>query len=1399
MTSDATALGKLANSNASAYQLAVSDTATHVEGGLATIESDLSHIASVTLTSGTVSVSVSKFDADRGALDKIVGGFAISDTAVAIGGTALDALNGDANIKSITISNNAAVAVSVAQLTSDATALGKLANANASPYQLAVSDTAGHIVVGLATIESDLGHIASVTSTSGTVSVAVSQFDADRGALDKIVGGFAISDTAAAIGGALNALNSDAHIGAITISDNAAIAVSVGQLTSDTTALGKLANANASPYQLAVTDTASNVEGGLATIESDLSHIGSLTLSSGTVSVSVFQFFADQGALDKILGGFAISDTAAFVTAALSTLAADAGHITAITATGGTVTVSTTAFAADKAALDKIVGGFDVSDTAAMVLAALSALTADAGHIAAITATGGTVTVSTTAFAADKAALDKIVGGFDISDTVANVTAALAALTADAGHITAITATGGKVTVSTTEFAADKAALDKIVGGFDVSDTVANVTAALSALTADAGHITAITATGGKVTVSTTEFAADKAALDKIVGGFDVSDTVANVTAALAALTADAGHITAITATGGKVTVSTTVFAADKAALDKIVGGFDVSDTVANVTAALSALAADAGHITAITATGGKVTVSTTEFAADKAALDKIVGGFDVSDTVVNVTAALSALTADAGHITAITATGGKVTVSTTEFAADKAALDKIVGGFDISDTVANVTAALSALTADAGHVTAITATGGTVTVSTTVFAADKAALDKIVGGFDVSDTVANVTAALSALTADAGHITAITATGGTVTVSTTAFAADKAALDKIVGGFDVSDTAVFVLAALSALTADAGHIAAITATGGKVTVSTTVFAADKAALDKIVGGFDISDTVANVTAALSALTADAGHITAITATGGTVTVSTTAFAPDKAALDKIVGGFDVSDTVANVTAALSALTADAGHIAAITATGGTVTVATTAFAADKAALNKIVGGFDVSDTAAHVTAALSALTADASHIAAISATGGKVTVSTTAFAADKAALDKIVGGFDVSDTAAHVTAALSALTADAGHVTAITATGGTVTVSTTVFAADKAALDKIVGGFDVSDTVANVTAALSALTADAGHIAAITATGGTVTVSTTAFAADKAALDKIDGGFDISDTVANVTAALAALTADAGHITAITATGGKVTVSTTEFAADKAALDKIVGGFDVSDTAAHVTAALTALAADAGHIKAITATGGTVTVSTTAFAADKAALDKIVGGFDVSDTAAHVTGDFAALEADVAKIQSVRFTDAGTPVLSLTASQSTADASLEAKITGSYVLDVANANGTTTTTGHGDNLLIDDVAGDDTLTGGGNNETFIFDATFGHAILTDFHDHISGITHDTLSLPISEFASFAALLHDASQLGTAVLITASNGDKLTLQETTLASVHAASADFKFG
>jgi hypothetical protein len=226
-----------------------------------------------------------------------------------------------------------------------------------------------------------------------------------------------------------------------------------------------------------------------------------------------------------------------------------------------------------------------------------------------------------------------------------------------------------------------------------------------------------------------------------------------------------------------------------------------------------------------------------------------------------------------------------------------------------------------------------------------------------------------------------------------------------------------------------------------------------------------------------------------------------------------------------------------------------------------------------------------------------------------------------------------------------------------------------------------------------------------------------------------------------------------------------------------------------------VSGTAHIVEGNLENLLPEYVNIKAIDITRGTVSVSVAKFKTYENVLNEISGGFSISDLSTNVQPELGKLEADVALINFIHFTNPSPPAITVTAAERTADAGVLAKITGAYVLDVHNTNGSWTTTGHGNNLTIHDIKGVDTITGGGSGEDFAFNAGFGSATLTDFHNHLTGSTHDTATLALSEFGSINELLHhDAKQSGTAVLIS-SGSDHLTLEHMTLSQL--VSTDFK--
>ncbi len=972
LTSDATAIGKLQSANGSSVLLAVSDNAGDIEAGLSTLVADTDEIASIAASNGPVVVSTSTFLADQSTLDKIVGGFAISGAAAAITAN-LDQLN-DPNVVAITISDNGQVGPSVQQLTSDATAIGKLQNANGSPVLLAVSDNAGDIETGLSTLVADTDEIASIAASNGPVAVSVATFLADQPTLDKIVGGFAISGATAAITTNLDQLN-DPNIDAITISDNGQVGPSVQQLSSDATAIGKLENLNASPVLLAVSDNAGDIEAGLSTLAADTSEIASIAASNGPVVVSPSTFLADQPTLDKIVGGFTISDTAADVVQDLDALNADL-NITSIAASNGPVAVSMATFLGDQPTLDKIVGGFAISGAAAAITANLDQL--NDPNIDAITILdNGQVGPSVQQLTSDATAIGKLQNAngspvlLAVSDNAGDIEAGLSTLVADTDEIASIAASNRPVVVSTSRFLADQSTLDKIVGGFAVSDSAADVVQDLSALSADT-NITSIAASNGPVEVSAATFLADQPMLDKIVSGFDISGAAAAITANLNQL--NDPNIDAITISdNGQVAPSVPQLTADATAIGKLENAgsgpvrLAVSDTAADIEAGLSTLVAEAGEIASITASNGPVGVSVATLLADQSTLDKMVGGFAISGAAAAITANLNQL--NDPNIDSITISdNGQVAPSVQQLTTDATAISKLGNAgsgpvlLAVSDTAADIETGLSTLVAEAGEIASITASNGPVAVSAATFLADQPTLDKIVGGFAISDTAADVPANLNALNSDS-HVTSIALTDGGTPVLTISIAEalnDTRALSEITSLHTIAlaDTAADIelitstqAAALktdgyASIASTSGPVAmtiaeaetlsgdGIAVTGAPVTASGTVAvmtALSTTEASTLVGqGYSLAvlDTAADIRAMTTTQIAalPARHITQINSGDTTVLLSPLQVAALEAAGMKVSAPPNDTVLISGTAANLEALTAS--QISLLTAIG---------------------------------------------------------------------------------------------------------------------------------------------------------------------------------------------------------------------------------------------------------------------------------------------------------------------------------------------------------------------------------------------------------------------------------------------------------------------------------------
>ncbi|HUK42971.1 MAG TPA: hypothetical protein VLW48_00865, partial [Candidatus Bathyarchaeia archaeon] len=320
-------------------------------------------------------------------------------------------------------------------------------------------------------------------------------------------------------------------------------------------------------------------------------------------------------------------------------------------------------------------------------------------------------------------------------------------------------------------------------------------------------------------------------------------------------------------------------------------------------------------------------------------------------------------------------------------------------------------------------------------------------------------------------------------------------------------------------------------------------------------------------------------------------------------------------------------------------------------------------------------------------------------------TISVAQLRGDAAALEKISGPyqFTVKDTAANVSGALSNLeaAAKAGLLHTITLSdGGILSLDVSQATKDLDALLKVAGSGHLAfdGTAAHISASLDSLQKLAGKITGIVIDGAAIlTLKAAQIHDDAAALAKISGSYQVTvkDTAANVTAALASLEAFAksGLLHGITLTdGGVLSLQAAQATTDLDALLKIAGAGHLAfaGTAAHVAENLDSLQQLAAKITTITIDGtALLTLKAVQVHNDAGALSKIGSSYQVTvkDTAANVTAALAYLEAaaKAGTLNAIDLTDHGTPSLSITAKQLTADGDALAKIAGPYSLNVSN------------------------------------------------------------------------------------------------------------------
>jgi hypothetical protein len=727
----------------------------------------------------------------------------------------------------------------------------------------------------------------------------------------------------------------------------------------------------------------------------------------------------------------------------------------------------------------------------------------------------------------------------------------------------------------------------------------------------------------------------------------------------------------------GPNTVNVLVSAAAGLQANASVSSFTILDMSSNVMSSLSALAADtkltaisfldtsapvltmteANYLTlngVVAKFGGAYTLAITGATVAQAAAlqaDSHDTTFTVVDSAANVSAAISSLTADS-KLTAITLTDTvkpTISLSALDYLGGGAILAKIGSPYNLAVTGANLTQA-AALQTD-GRVRSFSVAISSTDMSknlTTLMAETK------ISAISLSDaTKPTFSMSETAFLSSSSLFGKIVSNYSLILTDATAAQASGAQENSHVTSFTVSDKAANIFANMTSLLAD-NKISAVNFTdvpSPTISLTESAYLADASILAKARGVYSLLITGAN-----------------------------SAQAADLQANSHVVR-FTVTDSAANVSLRLSALQSDT-KLTSITLSDATtpmMILTSAAYQADTAVLAKIVSPYNLFVTGSAVSKA-AALQAD-SHVAL----------------------------FSLTDTAANITANLTSLIPDTklGAISLTDLTKPTINLTGTAYQADRLVLAKItsaynlgvsaatigqaaelqandhVANFSIADSAVNVASSLAALLLDSKLSSIVLTNAGTPTLSLTgaAYAADTAVLAKISGAYKLA--ISGVTASQASAAQSDSH----------------------------TASFTISDSAANVATNLTALLADS-KLTAINLTDSatqTISLSGSAYAADVAVLAKIsspynlivtgtkvaqaaglqadthVARFTILDSAANVAPNYAALLADT-KLSSIAFTDAATPLASLTGSSYAAYASVLAKITSPYNLVVTGA-----------------------------------------------------------------------------------------------------------------
>ena len=253
-----------------AAQVVVSDVASAISSNLDALNADL-HVGAITLQdpSDALALFAAQVAGDTRALDAITPSYtiAVADSSADVA-QYLNALDDNTSIGSIAVTDAGPIDVSVATFGRDQTAIAIMTRGVDGPQALVtVSDSTANVALDLVNLKDSIAEIAGINLTdSGTLHISsIAALAADAPVIAEITSNYtlAVSDS----GGDITSVGLDAleayavagHLQSLSVDGGGDIAITVAEIASDQDALALTANGDASPYTLAVTDTASHV------------------------------------------------------------------------------------------------------------------------------------------------------------------------------------------------------------------------------------------------------------------------------------------------------------------------------------------------------------------------------------------------------------------------------------------------------------------------------------------------------------------------------------------------------------------------------------------------------------------------------------------------------------------------------------------------------------------------------------------------------------------------------------------------------------------------------------------------------------------------------------------------------------------------------------------------------------------------------------------------------------------------------------------------------------------------------------------------------------------------------------------------------------------------------------